>query len=514
MATKSPLTSQQERLLMTDLWDRRIAEDPYAFVMYAFPWGKVDTPLAYFKGPRSWQINELKAIRDHIAMNKQRIARGETPLVYRSVTASGRGIGKSALVAWLILWFQSSILGGTTVATANTKDQLSSRTWAELGKWHALAINTHWFERDTLSLRPTQWFKEALKDQLKIDSGYYYAQAQLWSEDNPDAFAGAHNYYGIMYIFDEASGIPAPIWKVTEGVFTEPILHRYQFAFSNPRRNTGPFYEAFHKDRDNWRRSNIDSRTVEGVDVAPLQLIIDRYGDDSDEARVEVKGEFPRQGDNQFISRSVIESAVNRELVIDEWAPLIMGVDVARYGDDMSVIRWRQGRDARSILPVKVKGYDNMALANLIADWANKTLPDAICIDAGNGTGVIDRLKQMNYKVHEVWFGSKSPDPEWANLRIYMWAEMRNWLNGGCIDNDKDLIDDLSGPEYKFTKGSDKMLLEAKEEMKKRGLASPDNGDALACTFSIKVARRDSKLHRSSRTRVRVVRDVDYDIFG
>lgn len=499
---------------MTEIWDPQIADDPEAFVLFAFPWGKAGTPLENFKGPRTWQRDELQAITDHIRQNNLRIKNGKDPIMYQSATASGRGIGKSALVSWLNCWFMSCVLGGTNITTANTEQQLKSRTWAELGKWHTLLINSHWFEKSALHLRPADWFKTALEKQLKIDTGYYYAQAQLWSEENPDAFAGVHNHNGVLLMFDEGSGIPAPIWKVSEGFFTEPIPHRYWFCFSNPRRNTGHFFECFHRYREYWKRRNIDSRHVEGTDKAVYAKIIKAYGEDSDEARVEVKGQFPRQGDKQFISREVIEKARTRELFKDPHAALIMGVDPARYGDDKTVIRFRQGRDGRSIPPIKLKGKDNMEVANECAWWIQKADPDAVCIDAGNGTGIIDRLREMGYKVHEVWFGSKAEDGQWANKRTELWGRVRDWLGGGCIDDDQDLLDDLAGPEYKFQGHSDRLMLQTKEEMKKNGLASPDDADALACTFAVRVARRDFRTARNNPMRQKVARDVDYNIFG
>lgn len=509
----SPYSVKDDQKLMTEIWSPQIAEDPLAFVLFVFPWGKTGTPLEKFEQPRAWQRDELSRVRDHIGENKIRIAKGDTPVVYQSATASGRGPGKSAMTAWLNLWMMSCVLGSTSVTTANTEPQLKSRTWAELGKWHTMALNSHWFDKTTLSLRPQAWFEEALKKQLKIDTGYYYAQAQVWQEENPDAFAGVHNHNGLLLIFDEASGIPKPIWTVSEGFFTEPVLHRYWFAWSNPRRNTGEFYECFHKSRDYWYRRNIDSRSVEGTDKNKLQQIIEKHGEDSDEARIEVKGQFPRQGDRQFISREVVEGAAMRELFADEHAGLIMGVDVARFGDDTTVIRFRRGRDARSIKPTKLKGKDNMEVANECAYLIDLHKPDAICVDAGNGTGVIDRLREMGYKVIEVWFGSKSGEEEWSDFRTELWAKMREWLPGGCIDDDTDLKDDLVGPEYEFDK-YERVKLEAKEKMKKRGVASPDNGDALAVTFATKVARTDMPYSRRRSGTRGAVRGTDYGVFG
>lgn len=507
---------QDEMALMKAIWSPEIAQDPYAFVLFVFPWGKQGTPLEHHKGPRRWQAKALQRIRDHIREQTDKQQIGLTPTVLRKAFSAGRGPGKSTLAAWLILWMMSCNLGSTTIVTANTEAQLKTRTWAELGKWHTLALNSHWFDKQALSLKPAPWFEDLLKKQLKIDTGYYYAQAQLWSEENPDAFAGAHNPHGMLVIYDEASGIPQPIWTVTEGFFTEPVIHRYWFVFSNPRRNTGAFFECFHRHRDSWEGEYLDAREIEGTDREVLEGIIRQYGVDSDEARIEVYGQFPRQGDKQFISRAVVDAAVERELIPDEWAPLIMGVDVARYGDDKSVIRFRRGRDARSIPAAKFKGLDNMQLAYKVAELAERYKPDAICIDAGNGTGVIDRLREMKFRVHEVWFGAKSPEPEWANQGTHLWAQMREWLRGGCIDSDQQLVDDLTAREYKFRSTSDVIMLESKEELKDRGFASPDDADALACTFAVKVPRLDAgRMRRDGYgNHARVARDVDYDVFS
>jgi len=512
--TKPVLPSaSDEQQLMSRLWSSDIKTNPYNFVMYAFPWGQKGTPLEHFKGPRSWQKEELESMGAHVLMNLERIKNKQEPLVYKSSTSSGRGVGKSSLTAWIVLWMMSCQIGSTTIVTANTEQQLSSRTWAEVGKWHTMMINSHWFDRTALSLRPHQWFERLLKGQLKIDTAYYYAQAQLWSEENPDAFAGAHNHLGILLIFDEASGIPKPIWTVSGGFFTEPVLHRYWLAFSNPRRNTGEFFECFHKNRNFWKKRNIDSRLVEGTDKTELASIVSQHGEDSDEARIEVKGEFPRQGDNQFISRQTVQDAIEREIIDDSYAPLLMGVDIARYGDDKTVFRWRQGRNGKVIPPYELKGADNMKVANEIAHFIDKYKPDAVFIDMGNGTGVIDRLREMGYKIHEVNFGSGADAPQWGNKRVEMWAKMRDWLGGACIDDHQELKDDLVGPQYKFLKSGDKMILESKEEMKRRGLASPDHGDALAVTFALNVARKDNALAKGRRM-ARVAKDVDYNPFS
>lgn len=503
------MQTSQEHQLFSHILSPELVSDPYNFVMFAFPWGQKHTPLENYKGPRQWQVEVLTEVRDHYLKQLRNEVLGDPFEVFRMAVASGRGIGKSALVSWLTLWFLSTRLGSTVIVAANSESQLKQVTWGEIGKWLAMSLNKHWFELSATMIRPSDHLTKVMA-QRKINPTYHYAHGKLWSEENPDAFAGVHSDVGMMVIFDEASGIPPPIWNVSEGYFTEPHPNRFWFAFSNPRRNTGSFFECFNGARDFWKTKHIDSRSVEGTDGLVYQRIIQQYGEDSDVARVEVKGEFPRQGDQQFISREVITQATTRELQDDPHAPLIMGVDVARFGDDSSVIRMRQGRNARTFPVTRLKNLDNMQLAYKCAELIDKWKPDSVAIDAGNGTGVIDRLREMGYRVNEIWFGSKSEEPEWANRRTLMWARMREWLNGGCIDDNELLKTDLAGPEYRFAKGGDAIILEAKEEMKRRGLHSPDDGDALALTFAVRAARTD--IPAGKRGRKPRVADVDYDI--
>lgn len=517
MPKQQPLyDARGEQSLMMELWDPAIVASPLEFAMFAFPWGKANTPLEHMKGPRGWQRETFEEITRHIKANELRAANKALMEMWRSADASGRGIGKSAMVAMLALWFQTTRLGATTVLTANTEQQLKSRTMAELGKWAAMAINSHWWEVQAMSLRPAEWFGEAVKRDLKIDLGYYYVMAQLWSEENPDAFAGIHNHHGVMLIMDEASGIPAPIWSVSEGFFTEPMPDRYWLAFSNPRRNSGAFFECFNKNRNFWKTRNIDSRTVEGTDPGTFDRIIAQYGLDSDEARIEVLGQFPNQGANQFIGKDVVYNAQTRELIPDPGAPLVMGVDVARFGEDKSVICFRKGRDAVSIPWEKFKGIDTVKLAGIVADRAGKNHVAAIFVDGnGVGGGVVDILKAWGFKVIEVQAGSSATDgDQYYNKRAEIWGRMKEWLQTGSIPNDTDLNTDLISPEYSYHPSSNKLQLEGKDHMKSRGLASPDSGEALALTFCQPIARQDERHSRNNGSfRNRVAKDVDYDIF-
>lgn len=348
-----------ERMLSSEFY-----YSPYKFALWAYPWGEGD--LERFKGPRQWQkeimLDIEEYLRDAVSF-KQNL--GIAPDFYKRAVASGRGPGKSALIGMLGHWFLSTRIGGSTWVAANGEPQLRTKTFPEIKKWVAKGINADFFDNNALSIQPATWFKNYLEspEGLQKSASYYYVSGQLWSEESPDAFAGAHNFDGEMAIFDEASGIPHKIWGVQEGVFTEDIVDRFWLCFSNPRATKGGFYECFHKNRAFWRTTQLDSRTVEGVNQKNYQNIIDKHGEDSDEARVEVYGQFPRSSSDQFISPSLVDEAMAREKWEDETAPVVMGVDPARGGMDSTVILVRKGRDVLDIQ--RYNGEDTMRIVGL-----------------------------------------------------------------------------------------------------------------------------------------------------
>ena len=477
---------QEEQQLMSQLWSPMLTNDPEAFVMFVFPWGQAGTPLERFTGPRAWQRDVLRAIARHIRANN---APDAVLQALRTAVASGRGIGKSALVSWLILWMLSTKIGSSVVVSANSENQLRKVTWGELTKWVAMAINSHWWEPSATNLAPAAWLTELVERDLRKGTRYWGAEGKLWSEENPDGYAGVHNHDGMMVIFDEASGIPDGIWSVAAGFFTEPIVHRYWFAFSNPRRPSGYFFECFHAKRDFWTTRQIDSRSVEGTDPAIYQQIIDEHGEDSPQARVEVYGQFPSTGDDQFIGPGVVAEAVRRPRYKDPSAPIVLGVDPARSGADSTVIVARQGRDLVAIK--RYKGDDTMTVVGHVIEAIEEYKPALVVMDEGGlGYGILDRLNEQRYKVRGVNFGWKSKNPVmWGNKRAELWGAMRDWLRTASIPDDRQLKTDLTGPKTK-PDSSGKMFLESKKDMKARGLASPDAADALACTFAFPVASR------------------------
>jgi len=476
---------------MSRLWSPTIKDDPLAFVLLTYPWGEKNTPLENFTGPRKWQREVLTTLRDHIKANNGKIDYD----TFRNAVASGRGIGKSALVSWLVHWMLSTRIGSTTIVSANSEAQLRSVTWAEITKWLAMAINSHWFEIAATRIMPAKWITELVERDLKKGTRYWAVEGRLWSEENPDAYAGVHNWDGVMLIFDEASGIPDSIWSVSDGFFTENTPHRFHIAFSNPRRNTGYFYEAFNSKRAFWRTSNIDARDVEGTDKNLYQRILDEYGADSYQANVEVYGQFPSEGDDQFIPVNLIDDAMKRPRQKDETAPIVIGVDPARFGSDATVIAVRQGRD---IIDIKrLRGADTMEVVGHVIDAIEEYKPALTVIDEGGlGAGVVDRLKEQRYKIRGVNFGSKAKNQiMWGNKRAEMWGAMRDWLKTGSVPADRFLKSDLIGPKTKpDSKGT--LFLESKKDMRSRGLASPDAADAIAVTFAFPVASREGRVDK------------------
>lgn len=468
---------------MVELWSPFIKDDPEAFVLFAFPWGKKNTPLEKFSGPRTWQREVLREIADHIKTNQGAVSMD----TLRSAVSSGRGIGKSALVSWLILWMLTTRIGSSVIVSANSEAQLRSVTWGELTKWQAMIINSHWWEVSATKLVPAKWVTDIVERDLKKGTRYWGAEGKLWSEENPDSYAGVHNHDGMMVIFDEASGIVNSIWSVASGFFTENILDRYWFAFSNPRRNEGYFFECFGSKRNFWKTRNVDARTVEGTDSNVYEQIIAEYGEDSYQAKVEVYGQFPDQGDTQFISGRMVDEAMERKPYKDDTAPVVLGVDVARFGSDKTVLCVRKGRDIVSLK--KFQGLDTMSVVGQVIATINEYRPMITCVDEGGlGAGVIDRLNEQRYRVRGINFGSKADNPVmYGNKRAEMWGEMRDWLKGACLPKDLELRKDLLGPTYKHdSKGS--IFLEKKEDMRRRGAASPDAADAVCLTFAYPVA--------------------------
>lgn len=477
-----------------------LIHDPYGWVRYAYPWSKPGTMLEAEPGPEQWQADLLGHIGDQLA-------KGVSPICV--AVRSGHGVGKSSLMAMVRGWAMSTMADTRGLVTANTGAQLVTKTLPEFAKWHNLAINAHWFDG---SMAYRYALDPAHRETWRFD-------AVTWSAENPAAFAGLHNAgRRILLQFDEASEIPPVIWETAEGALTDADTEIVWLAFGNPTQTSGRFAECFGAGRSRWHCVEIDARSVRRTNKALIEEWARHYGEDSDFFRVRVKGQAPRAGSTQFIGHDLVEAAATRHVEATIHDPLVFGVDVARFGDDQSVIFRRRGYDARNWPPLSFRGLDTMQLAAQVAKQAQEDKPDAIFVDeTGVGAGVVDRLRQLGVRCLGVNFGASAdagalsvggaPLEAYANKRAEMWGGLRQWLSrGGGIPATRELRDDLTGVQYGFDRDG-RIQLERKEDMKKRGLASPDYGDALALTFAYPVMRSAAADEARRFRRV----DEDYD---
>lgn len=470
-----------------------LTHDPLAFVYFAYPWGEPGTPLEDMEGPDEWQIQILKDIGEQLKKGK------ELQTAIQEAVASGHGIGKSALISWLIHFAISTHENTRGVVTANTEGQLRTKTWPELSKWHNMFI-----AKDLFTYTATAIFSSD-KDYEKT----WRIDAIPWSKNSPESFAGLHNQGNrILVLFDEASAIDDVIWEVTEGALIDANTEIIWCAFGNPTRNSGRFRECFRKYRKFWNTYQIDSRTVKISNKAKIEEWLEAYGEDSDFFKVRVRGVFPFASDLQFISTEIADKAQKQVYKPGQFEhlPVIIGVDPAWTGSDSLEIVMRQGYYMKSLASIP-KNDDDWRMAQLIAQFEDEYKADAVFIDMGYGTGIYSIGKQLGRKWRLIEFGGKSNDPVYLNMRAYMWGQMKEWLReGGSIPpNDQALYDDIVGPEAIIDKNG-RIQLESKKDMKDRGLPSPNKGDALALTFAARVVKK-------SETGNRIVANTSYSPF-
>jgi hypothetical protein len=380
------------------------SDDPLAFVNLAFPDIK----------PEKWQ----REVLEHIGNTLQENARLDRWKAVMVATASGNGIGKSALLAWIILWGLITFEDCLSVVTAGSEAQLRTRLWGELSKWHSRLPKTL---RDQFTLTATALFATAAERTWRCD-------ARPWTERNKEAFSGLHNFRKrVLVIFDECSMIPDSIWDATSAMLSDTKTEIVWACFGNPTRNSGRFPLLFPpgKFADMWKYFRVDSRQVSLTDKAAIEEKLSFYGPESNYARSHVYGLFPLATATQLIPSDRVETAaVRRDAAAHSADPIIIGVDVASgHGTDASVVSVRQGPDARSLGGQhKFPGTDPIALSYEVAKIANNVGADAIHVDAtGVGEGTAARLRELGFPVHPVYLvaraNSLSGDVRCANMR-------------------------------------------------------------------------------------------------
>lgn len=472
MSTAAQLDADLEEFIGT------FYDDPLGFVETCFSW-----PIQGETGPDEWQRQILTEIGDQV---KGRAFDGSNAvLAIREGISSGHGIGKSVLIAMIVIWLMSTRRNAKGTVTANTNDQLEKKTWAAIRHWLSLCLTAHWFEVNSAIM-----FRKGAR-------ASWFCAPQSCAEENSEAFAGQHaKDSSSFYMFDEASAIPDKIWEVAEGGLTdgEPFF----FAFGNATRNTGMFYQnVFGSHRDRWKAHVIDSRDCKFSNKAQIEEWAEDYGEDSDFFRVRVRGLPPSSNEAQFIDRERIQAAQARmvETLPDE--PLIAGVDVSGGGLAWTVCRFRRGFDARSRAPIRITGEKSRdrahvvsTLAEVLRDQHPQRRVTMMFVDVAFGAPITERLRALGYEnVVDVNFGGESPDAYCENWRAAMWKAGKEWLTRGALppgDNDK-LAIDLGKPGFHINKRN-RLVLESKESMQKRREASPDDADAHVLTLAQPVA--------------------------
>lgn len=507
------LLDKQERARLANNIDDELAEDmaafyldPYAFVLYAFDWGNGD--LTGFNGPDEWQTAFLISIRDNLRELRSNEETANDALFY--ATKAGHGVGKSAATSWIILWLMSTRPHFAGVVTANTKEQLTRKTWRELAIWHNRCVTGHWFKYNATSFHHVE-----NKDTWRFD-------ATPWSEHNSEAFAGMHNGgRGQAMIFDEASGIADKIYEVAEGAMSDPDA--FWFQFGNPTKRSGRFYDSWNKFKHRWKTFTVDARKAAAANKKRLQEMIEDWGLDSDYVRVRVLGEFPEQDVATLIPAHLLESARARTVAgCDRYRP-IWGLDVARFGDDRTALAVRRHRSLAEPI-IFWQGLDTMQVCGRIkAKWDDTETDDkpaVICIDAiGVGAGVVDRLNEMagagqfgDTQIRGINVSEcAAANDKFSRLRDELWWKVRVWFETLQVSMIKDIekkthwsanegneevldpytapgrktpiIDELKDILFSFLPNG-KIKLEPKQDTKERLGRSPDGADAFVLTFA------------------------------
>lgn len=440
-----------------------------------------DKPVAFCQDilhldPDEWQERVLKDL-------------AEFPKVS---VRSGQGVGKTALEAGAILWFLTCRPYAKVIATAPTMKQLYDVLWAEVAKW----LNNSLI-KDLL-----KWTKT--KIYMVGDSERWFATARTATK--PENMQGFHEDH-MLIVVDEASGVADPIMEAILGTlsgFDNKLL-----LCGNPNNIEGVFYDSHNTDRDKWRCHKVSSYDSKRTNKDNIDMILSKYGEDSDVARVRIYGEFPKGSLDSFISLEIVEFAKDITVKKEALSHINLGhigVDVARFGDDSTILFPRIG--AKALAFKKYSKQDTMQTTGRVLELARQLMTDyprlkKIMIkvdDTGVGGGVTDRLKEvihddrLPFEVIPVNNGESSTDDYYANKGTQIWGDIKELLEQNIsnsvngiepaieLPNEPNLIKELSTRKFKMTSNG-KIRLESKDDMKKRGVGSPDIADALTLAF-------------------------------
>ena len=410
--------------------------------------------------PQKWQKKALRGIQknDKVAIR------------------SGHGVGKTAFQSWLILWWMLTHYPCKIAITGNTQHQLQDVLWTELDKWYRQLPDGF---KSQLDIKSDKIALHGAKDS--------YAVCRVSRRESPESLQGFHSE-NMLFICEEASGIPDIIFQVAEGSLSTEGAKVVMCG--NPTRSDGYFYEAFHSMRHRWFTMKVSCLESEYVSEQFLEDMKSKYSEESNIWRVRVAGDFPDQSDDVLLPMHLLETAITRDVEPSPTTPVVWGVDVARYGSDRSALAKRRGQEL--LEPIKTySGKDIMEMAGIILSEYEAVRysdrPEAIYIDAiGIGAGLADRLKELDLPAVSVAVSeSASLKDKFGRLRDELFWNAREWFEGRDvkIPQDDALIQELSSIRYKYL-STGKLKIESKDEMKRRGQRSPDVADSFVLTFA------------------------------
>lgn len=418
--------------------------------------------------PEPWQDQALIAVATH----------------NRVAIRSGHGVGKTTWLAWLILWFMLTRFPTRVPCTAPTRGQLKDILWAELTAWHAK-------------------LKEPFKSLLEVSSERIvlkaapresFGVATTARRETPEAFQGRHSE-NMLFIGDESSGIDDNIFEVALGMLSTPGSK--MVLTGNPTRLSGFFYDAFHKLREDFFTFRVSSADVPRA-TGHIKDIIARYGEESNAYRIRVLGNFPAAEDEAVIPLVLCEEAMTRKVEpMIRFRP-VWGVDVARFGRDRTALAKRRANVQME--PIKFwREKDTMQVAGIVAnefyEAEDDDKPAEILVDViGIGAGVVDRLHELGLPVRGINVGESNPLQErFRRLRDELWFRGREWLEKrDCKLCDEALIGELVIPTYSFASNG-RIVVESKDDIRRRGLPSPDLADSWLLTFAGGLDRVEDK---------------------
>jgi phage terminase large subunit len=433
-------------------------------------------------------VNEVLLVnKPHIKITaQQKQFLSELPRKKRISIRSGHGTGKDASASWAVLWFLSTRIYAKVVCTAPTARQLNDILWSEISKWmrDSAIADEFVIQSDKIFYKgaPKEWWARAVSPSVKADPA-----------DQAETLAGFHGDH-LLIIVDEASGVEDPVFIPIEGAMTQE--DNRAILIGNPTKNKGYFHDTqFHPEiSKQWFRLHWDSRDSENVKPEYAAYMTTKYGVDSNVFRIRVAGEPPLEDERTLIPLHWAEQCIGKDIEVDEEEPIYLGVDVARYGEDKSIILPRHGL---KILPwIGFQGMNTITLAGHVLQTYQDVNAEGCVVDViGVGAGTADYLRKKNmpglFDVNVSWASS---DPtKYALLRDELWWRVREKcmygyysfpdvkIPGETLSLGQEIANELSTPFYEFNRNG-AIKVEGKKDMKKRGIPSPNIADALGLT--------------------------------